>query len=82
MPAKKSWKDLSTTTKIRIAIMGMIQVALLAAALWDLRHRSADEIRGDKRIWYGVAFINYFGPIAYFVYGRKPPATMLEATAN
>jgi hypothetical protein len=49
----------------------LIQIALLAAALWDIHRRSEDEINGSKRTWRAIVFVNYVGPIAYFLFGRK-----------
>ena len=34
-------------------------------------HRPADEIKGDRRLWTAVSFVNFVGPIAYFLFGRK-----------
>jgi hypothetical protein len=68
---KRSWSDLSDGQKVGVIIGGALQFGLLAAALWDLAHRSADEVRGDRRIWAGVVFINWIGPLAYFTIGRK-----------
>lgn len=68
---KKSWSDLSDGQKIGVIVGAVLQFGLLAAALWDLAHRSADEVRGDRRIWAGVVFINWIGPLAYFTVGRK-----------
>lgn len=78
MTQKPRWQDLSTQAKARIIAMGTVQVALLVAALWDIRQRPADAIKGDKRMWMAVSFINFVGPTAYFVFGRKPLATRLE----
>jgi hypothetical protein len=52
-------------------LLRLLQFALLAAALIDLRLRSEEEIRGSKKIWSTVAFISYVGPISYFIFGRK-----------
>lgn len=71
MSQKKQWKDLSTMTRVRIAVMGFVQIALLVAALWDIRRRPAEAINGSKKMWYGLAFVNFVGPIAYFLFGRK-----------
>jgi hypothetical protein len=51
--------------------MTTLQLALLVAALWDLAHRKPEEVRGDRRMWAGIAFINWIGPIAYFCIGRR-----------
>ena len=71
MSQKKQWRDLTTAQKFTGAVLGIIQVGLLAAALWDIQHRSADEINGTKKMWRGLVLINYIGPIAYFIIGRK-----------
>jgi hypothetical protein len=28
-------------------------------------------LRGDRRFWAGFLFVNWIGPISYFVYGRR-----------
>lgn len=67
----KKWGDLSTTQKLGIIVLGIVQFTLLGAALRDLRQRPADEVKGSKRMWTAAAFVNFFGPIAYFLFGRK-----------
>lgn len=74
MGKKKGWDELRATQRVGVVLLGVLQFLLLAAALWDLRRRSADEIRGSKRMWAAVAFVNYVGPIAYFLLGRKKQA--------
>jgi Phospholipase_D-nuclease N-terminal len=69
---KKRWADLSTGQKRAVIAAGLVQNALLAAALIDLRRRPAERINGDKRLWVAASFINFVGPIAYFLAGRKP----------
>jgi hypothetical protein len=68
---KKQWKDLSSKRRARIFVQAAIQLALTALALRDLRHRPADQVKGSKRLWALVAFVQPVGPIAYFVFGRK-----------
>lgn len=68
---KKRWADLSPGQKVAVIFLGTIQMGLLVAALWDLAHRTQDEVRGDRRMWAGLVFINWFGPLAYFTIGRK-----------
>jgi len=69
--AKTSWSDFSGGQKAGIVVLSTVQLGLLAAALWDLAHRGADEVRGDRRMWAGLVFINFIGPLAYFTMGRK-----------
>ena len=71
MTQPKKWRELTTGQRIAGTLGAVLQITLLAAALWDLRHRPADEINGDRRLWTAVAFVNFVGPIAYFLFGRK-----------
>ena len=64
-------KKLTVAQRRRFAIIAVLQVSLTGAALWDIRRRSPDEINGDKRLWMVAAFVNFVGPIAYFLFGRK-----------
>ena len=68
---KPKWRDLSTGRRIALALSTLVQMALLGAALWDIRRRPAEEIRGPKPMWTALAFVNFVGPIAYFAFGRK-----------
>lgn len=69
--SKPKWGEMSTVQRIGIVVSGIIQITLLAAALWDLRRRPAEAVRGDKRLWTAVSFINFIGPISYFIFGRR-----------
>jgi phospholipase D-like protein len=70
---KKQWRDLSATQRVRIALLSSIQLVLLGAALIDIRRRPATQIKGGKRLWTALAFVNGIGPISYFAFGRKRP---------
>jgi hypothetical protein len=70
-PKRRKWSELSPLARFALVASGVVQLALLAAALWDLRSRPAEEVRGNKVIWLGVSFINFIGPISYFAIGRK-----------
>jgi hypothetical protein len=69
----KIWQDLSMAQRVGAIIMGGIQIALLVAALMDIRRRPAEQIKGSKRLWTALAFVNYIGPLAYFLVGIKRP---------
>ncbi|MCC7207884.1 MAG: PLDc_N domain-containing protein [Anaerolineae bacterium] len=64
----------------RIAV-NLAHMALLSLAIRDLRKRPDDEINGNKRLWYGIVFIQLIGPIAYFTIGRKREAAALPTPA-
>jgi len=74
MPRKKRWSELGPLQQIAVITLGLIQIGLLVAALWDIRRRADEEINGSRGLWVAAAFINFIGPIAYFSFGRKPPA--------
>jgi hypothetical protein len=65
------WSDLRGAQKGAVAVSGVVQFGLLAAALLDIYRCPAMEVRGDKRLWAAVAFINFIGPISYILFGRR-----------
>jgi hypothetical protein len=73
MAPNKKWSDLTAREKAPFVVRGIVQFALLAAALVDIHRRPAEEINGSKWLWRAVAFANFMGigPIAYFLFGRK-----------
>ena len=68
---KVHWDDLSDGRKVGLVVLATVQIGLLVVALWDLAHRSPEEVRGGRRLWAGLVFINWIGPLAYFTVGRK-----------
>ena len=70
MPNKR-WSDLGSAQKGTVVLSGAVQLGLLAAALVDIWRRPSAEIRGNKKLWAAAAFVNFVGPISYFVFGRK-----------
>ena len=69
--ANKRWDDLGGAQKSAVVVSGIVQVALLVAALADIYRRSEDEIKGRKSLWAAASFINFVGPISYTLIGRK-----------
>jgi hypothetical protein len=74
MADNKSWSEMSNRQRAGVVTLGLIQMTLLFAALWDLRRRPEESINGSKRLWKAVVFVNYIGPIAYFWKGRRTDA--------
>jgi hypothetical protein len=68
---KVQWSDLTAAQRRGIVLAGLVQLTLLAAALFDIRRRPAEQINGSKLLWAGLALVNFVGPIAYFLFGRK-----------
>jgi hypothetical protein len=79
---KKQWRNFSPAQKATTIVAGIAQVSLLIAALWDIRRRPAEQIRGRKALWAGAAFINWVGPISYFLFGRKEPDALAASDPN
>lgn len=71
--AKKKWSELSTQQQGLIVVGGVVQLGLMSAALLDLRKRTPEGLNGPKAAWVAASFVNFAGPIAYFLYGRKRP---------
>ena len=67
----KKWEDLSDMQKAATFLLGIAQFALLVAALVDIQKRAPQEINGNKNAWRMLAFVNFIGPITYFLFGRK-----------
>jgi hypothetical protein len=68
---KKKWKDFSGAQKVATILVGIVQLTLLVAAQVDIQKRAPQEINGNKNAWRLLAFVNFIGPIAYFLFGRK-----------
>jgi Phospholipase_D-nuclease N-terminal len=71
---KPKWSDLNERQRRLVIVWGAGATILGLATLIDVMRRPADQIRGPKWLWSSAAFIDYVGPIAYFIYGR-PQAT-------
>lgn len=71
MANRKSWADLTEKQKRGLSLAMAVQVVLLIAALTDIARRPKNEVRGPKAGWVLGSFVNFVGPISYFVFGRR-----------
>jgi hypothetical protein len=71
---RRRWQDLGPGAKAAIVVGGFVQLGLLGAALTDISRRRPDQLNGPRWLWTGVSFINFAGPITYFVVGRRKSA--------
>ena len=71
MAQRRRWKDLTPQQRRMVVVGGIVQMTLQMLALRDLRRRPAELVRGPKWVWLPATSINFFGPIAYFVLGRR-----------
>lgn len=68
---KSNWADLSQFQRRVVVAGALAQVALQLAALRDLRHRAPEQVNGPRWVWVGATFVNFVGPCAYFLIGRR-----------
>jgi hypothetical protein len=76
-PKRKGWKEMTSAQKggnIAFRIIGMVLTGL---ALWDLKNRPDDRIKGKKGVWALVSLAQPIGPIIYFIFGRKKAGSPL-----
>lgn len=71
MAAKKRWSELGRGAKGAIIAAAIVQIALQIAALRDLSQRTPAQVNGPKKAWVAASFLNFLGPTAYFLRGRK-----------
>ncbi len=70
---KKRWSDLSERNRRIITIVAIVEAALKAAMLIDLKRRPAEQVKGSKRMWAFSTIVNSAGiiPLVYFIFGRR-----------
>jgi len=69
---KKKWSDLSPRGKTAILTLASVQISLAATAWADLASRPSDQVNGSKAKWAAIIAVSFFGPFAYFRWGRRP----------
>ncbi|MFN8639836.1 MAG: PLDc N-terminal domain-containing protein [Dehalococcoidia bacterium] len=74
-------RALGRRKRFPLAIMGLIQFALLVAAQIDLLRRPDAAVRGPKWAWRAATLVNFVGPLAYFALGRREVAPASSAPA-
>ena len=75
MKERRRWRDLDPRQRRWVLVAGAVQLSLAAAAWTDLARRPAVEVNGPKGLWAGVISVNFVGPLAYFLRGRRCPVT-------
>lgn len=53
------------------SLVGLVQAGLTAATVVDIARRDKRRINGSKPFWYVAAFVNWVGPLAWFLGGRR-----------
>jgi hypothetical protein len=67
----RQWKDLSDRQQTALLVAASVQLSLAATAWADLATRPAALVNGRKGVWAAVIGVNFLGPIAYFMSGRR-----------
>ena len=62
----------------RAGAQGLINLVLMILTVRDIRKRSDDEIKGNRKLWLLAAFAPPIGPIAYLIFGRKHGTPTIE----
>ncbi|MET1043516.1 MAG: PLD nuclease N-terminal domain-containing protein [Microbacteriaceae bacterium] len=68
---KMRWDEMSSSQQTGVLVTGSIQLALAATAWIDLAKRPSDQVNGPKALWAAIIAINFVGPIAWFIWGRR-----------
>ena len=67
----RRWNELSGGQQAAVLTLASVQLSLAATAWADLATRAAGQVNGSKVRWAFVIAINFFGPLAYFRWGRR-----------
>lgn len=65
----------SPRQRAAIVSLGLAELGMKIAAARDIQRRPADQIRGSKLFWRLALLVNTFGPLGYFLLGRRKPQT-------
>ncbi|HEY7105639.1 MAG TPA: PLDc N-terminal domain-containing protein [Acidimicrobiia bacterium] len=65
------WSELSPATRTAIVVGGIAELIMTTLALRDLRRRPPGTVRGPKLLWVPLFAVQPFGPILYFLVGRR-----------
>ena len=68
---KRRLSDLTPGQKKSLGFAGVVQVGLAVAALVDIWRRPAARVRGNRIAWSMACGINFLGPAAWFLFGRR-----------
>lgn len=71
MVARRHWNELTDLQKTAMLTAACVQISLAATAWVDLARRPAQEVRGPKPVWAAAIAVNFIGPVAYFIAGRR-----------
>jgi hypothetical protein len=68
---KKRWSDFSPQQQRAIIFGAVAELIMTTLALRDLARRPRKQVRGAKAFWVLTFVVQPFGPILYFLAGRR-----------
>lgn len=68
---KTSWSDLSQNEQYAVIGGAAVELVLKLTAWHFLYHDPKEKIRGSKWAWFPVTLVNFIGPLAFLLFGRK-----------
>ena len=71
----RRWSELSPRHKLALTLLISAQLSLAACAWRDLAQRPAEQVNGLKPVWALIIAVNFIGPLAYFMRGRRVTPT-------
>jgi hypothetical protein len=71
---KKRWSDFTPMQQKAIIGGAIAELVITTLAVRDLRRRPRREVRGWKPAWLVTFVVQPFGPLLYFLVGRRRPA--------
>lgn len=71
---KKTWSELSPTTRAALVAGGLAEAIVTSIALRDLVRRPAALVRGPKLLWGPLLFVQPVGSPLYLIAGRRAAA--------
>lgn len=69
--ATKRWSDLGPAQRKAIAVLASVELALTATAAADLARRPAGKVKGGRRLWWPLIFVQPVGPLFYLFWARR-----------
>jgi hypothetical protein len=54
-----------------LVVLGALELSGKVAAARDIKRRPSEQIRGSKLFWGMALAVNTFGPLGYFLLGRR-----------
>ena len=68
---KKLNERLSRRQRATLVVLGALELSGKAAAARDIKRRPVEQMRAVKLFWRLALAVNTFGPLGYFLLGRR-----------